>query len=353
MFLHTTFRVVALAGLILTLWEWRRSKDGRLFFVTLCAGWLIFLSYVAGLVPGLQATEPYRFIAPTMMLAAALAGSWFSGLPEALQLRRQSTALKALLLVMLLLLLPRPLREMLYFIPELMPPVYLGATSPGGENKPPPPAAGAPDDQGGPFRLTGVSRDFIQVAAYLKSHCKHEGRVLVVDWPLGEYLRWATDRPIIGGFPERRTTHQAANIFRRPADPRLKGRALPDYLVRYNIRYVIMTGPLKKQLEERRRLLTLQQIVGTARVYRVNHLATYLARGSGTVTADLNRIEVTNARPAKGTQKVLLRFHHMKGLVCRPSCTLSGTPLPHSPVSFITVSGRPRLPERFVVELRY
>ena len=39
--------------------------------------------------------------------------------------------------------------------------------------------------------------------------------MLVQHWAVGEFLGWATDKPIIGGFPDRRLIHEAANLFRR------------------------------------------------------------------------------------------------------------------------------------------
>ncbi len=95
------------------------------------------------------------------------------------------------------------------------------------------------------------------------------------------------------------------------------------------------------------------KMIGGHRVYRVRHKANYFARGSGKVKADLNRIEVSDARPFKGSQALMLRFHHMRTLRCRPNCRLLKSPIAHDAVGFITVVGQPTLPRRFVIENVY
>ena len=100
-------------------------------------------------------------------------------------------------------------------------------------------------------------------------------------------------------------------------------------------------------------LIELKTTIGPHRVFRARHAADYFQRGSGRVTAGLNRIEVTEARPHPGTQELTLRFHHMETLRCRPDCLVSRAPLAGDPAGFITVTGTPDLPREFVVEHVY
>lgn len=350
-FLHTFFRFAALFFAVLTLWGWRRQRDGRYFYGTLSLGWLLGLAYLGAWVPGLRATEPYRFIAPAMLLCAALAGPTLSDFFFHRPWRTMSRWSRIALVVLLLLVVPRAVREVLYFLPELSPPAYLGAgdaAEAGKPHIPPPPPRG-----GGPFRLTPVPTEFYQVADFLERHCR-QGRVLVREWTLAEFLRWATHRPIVGGFGERRTIHEAAHLFRRLNDPRLLGTQLGRYLERYSIQCVVVGGPPDPHLELRPDLFRLKKIVGGRRIHEALVPPSYFARGSGRLArAELNRIEVASARPAPGTEALVLRFHHLRGLRCRPGCRVEHEPVPMDPAGFIRVVGQPRLPSAFVVELVY
>ena len=261
-----------------------------------------------------------------------------------------------LVAVLSVLVIPRVVEHVTYFIPELapaasLPPIVVNqaAAAPTSTKET---ERKDPDWLPRAWRLRGVGDELMRLADFINTDCKEEGRILVQHWAIAEFLGWATDRPVIGGFPDRRMVHEAANLMRRPTDPRFHDKELADYLVRYNIRYVVMTDPVGV-IEKRTDLLQPLKLVHINRIYKVRHRATYFARGAGKVKATLNRIEVTDARPAAGTQRLMLRFHHMDSLRCRPGCRVLQTPIPHDPVGFITVEGDPRLPERFVIEHRY
>jgi hypothetical protein len=350
---HTFYRYVALCGMGLTLWRWHKRGDSRLFVAELTIFWLLGLSYLGALVPILNATEPYRFIAPTMLMAALFGSFWFAEILTTVRPRSLTPPVKGMLVLLLLLVVPRLLQEMLFFIPELAPEVRLGAIDPESRGRPHTDAAALLPKPQPPFRLRPVPKDYLKVADYLAKHCRQEGRVLVQDWPLAEYLRWATDRPILGGFPERRTVHQAANLFRRLDDPRLLGNGLSEYLRRYNVRYLILSGLPHPQLERRQDLMERIKLVGLIRIYRTRHQATYFQRGSGRVTASLNRLQVDGAMADPGSNSVVLRFHHMSTLRCHPGCEIGRAEIPFDPAGFIEVRGRPALPESFVIEHRY
>ena len=335
-FLHTFYRVVAMLGAATTLWAWRRGRDGRFGYTALALAWLWGLAYVGGLIPGLRATEPYRFIAPAMLLSATLAGAEIS---RQLGRRPWSTLSRpalAGLALLVLLVLPRPLREMLYFLPELSPPAYLGAGDPeqAGDRhfKPAPPAHR-------PFRLQPLREAVYQVARKLDGLCGEsmQGRVLVREWPLAESLRWATRCPIMGGFGERRTIHESANLFRWKRDPRLKGRRLAEYLRQYAIRYIVVSGAPSPELELRPDLVRLKGMVAGHRIHEVLHPSALLARGRGRVEASLNRIEIRDAIPDRRTGDLVLRFHHMRTLRCSPACRLAREAAPGDPAGFIRV----------------
>ena len=344
---HTFFRYLALCASLLTLWQWRKAHDERFFGGALSLGWMLGLTYVAALVPVLEHTEPYRFIAPTIFLAAVLAAPWIARTLSRLRFSGLSFAARSLILVLVVLAASRGLGEVAYYLPELVP-------GRGGKLSA---AAVGPTAKssigGGPFRLFAVVDDYLKLAQVVRRQCPEDGRFLVHDWPAAEYLRAATNRPIIGGFPDRRTVHEAANLFLRPNDPRLLGRALADYLVRYNVRYLVLSGHYSVVLETRKDLLQPHKLAGPYRVYRVRHRGNYFASGSGKLKAELNRITVTHAQPARGTQQLVLRFHHIKTLTCRPGCRVARASIKGNKAGFIRIEGKPRLPAAIVVEHRY
>jgi hypothetical protein len=350
---HTLFRYAVLCGAVLTLWSWRRERDERFFFATLTLGWLLGITFLAALVPGLAETEPYRFNVPAAFFAATCCGPWYGRALTWSALRVLPREAKALLVICAILILPRVAKQVIYFIPDLVPTVPPILANQG---RLPSTFTVPPLGERDPAllfkRLYSIDERMLELARYMQRECREEGRVLVQHWAVGEFLRWATDRPIIGGFPDRRVHHQAANLFRRFEDPRYWGNELADYLVRYHIRYVVVTDPMPP-VEGRRDLLEPRRLIGPHRIYRVRHHGTYFLRGTGKVSTGLNRIEVTEVRPAPGTQAVLLSFHHMSTLRCRPGCGVQRSPVPHDPVGFITVVGDPVLPSEFVIENGY
>ena len=365
---HTLFRFAAVCGAALTLWGWRKQRSaggaarGDMGRSAPARGGASPLPsararlFIATLIPLLRETEPYRFVLPASLLAGIFGAPWWARVLSREHWRALSRPGRVLVVVLVILIIPRLAEHVTYFIPELapsakLPPIVVHRAAAA-------PTSTLPSERKDPdwlpqgWRLRGVSDAMMQLAAYVRSECREEGRILVQHWAIAEFLGWATDRPIIGGFPDRRLIHEAANLLRRPTDPRFHGKELADYLVRYNIRYFITTDPVPA-IESRRDLMVPMKLLFPNRIYRVRHSATYVARGRGKVRAALNRIEVTDARPAPGTQAMLLRFHYMGSLRCRPHCDLLKTPIPHDPAGFITVVGRPRLPDRFVIEQHY
>ncbi len=377
---RTGWRFVALGATVGTLWVWRRERlaDGRLFIGLLTICWLYGMTYLAALIPGLRETEPYRFVVPSVLAAALFGGPWLARVLRLDQLRALPSASRGLLLLALVLLIPRAAAGVFQFFPQIHPkPKHPPIRPPEGvrpPNRPVLPLAPTPPTfKPKTFRLVPVLSDQLKLATYLRTLPTDEGRVLIQHWAVGELMRWGTELPIIGGFPDRRLIHEAAFIFRdTPEDPRYWGDELARYLVRYNIRYFVATDRGYEMVEARRDLLEPMKMIEAHRVYRVKHPGSYFQRGTGKVKAAINRIEVSDARPAPGTQLLELKFHYMRSLRCRPvssgrdaaqvvggrtdatrGCRLSRLPIPRDPVGFIRVEGTPTLPARFVIEHRY
>lgn len=336
---RTLVRCIAALAAIGALLAWRRRGDRRLGFGAWTLAWLFAITYFGALAPPAAATEPYRFAAPMACWAAVLAGGW---LAEHLNRRTWSqvpAGLRGLAVGLLLLLLPRAYAQLSTFVPELdiaPVPVLKSAIL---------------EEQFFPaMRLRGTPDDFAEVATWLEEQ-PDDGRVLVQYWALGEYLRWATDRPILGGFPDRRTIHEQSNLFHFPDTDARFHDGLGDYLATYGVAYVVMAVPYVAAIERRLDLLEPRGIRGGRyRLYRVKTPSGYVARGAAQVRAELGRLTVTGASPAPGTQELVLRFHWLRELTCRPSCRVEREPLDTDEAGFIRVVGDPALPPAFVVE---
>jgi hypothetical protein len=331
---RTLLRALVVIAAVGTLWNWR--GDARRFTGGLTLAWLLGLTYAGALVPGVQATEPYRFAVPLVLWATVLAGPWLLRAGEAL--RGLHGAARGAVLGLLVLVLPRVYHQ-------LMP--YLPALSPG-----PAPTGHAARSVPG-ARLEGVPPDYAAVATWLEGQPR-SGRVLVQYHPLGEYLRWASRWPVLGGFYDRRMIFQDANLFYFEVDDDRYRDGLAAYLERYNVSHVVMTYPYVAEVERRMDLFESAGVQGGVhRVYKVRRRGSYFLSGAGEVEAGLNRIAVRGARPAPGTQALTLRFHHMDELRCAPGCRVERAEVEGDTAGFVRVVGEPALPAEFVVSLEY
>ena len=332
---RTFLRALVIAGAGLALWGWRRERDERTGVGTLTLAWLLGLTYFGALVPGIQATEPYRFAVPLTLWAAVLASPWLCDAWT--RLRTLPQAARGVVAVLAVLLTVRAYQQVSPFLPMLTP-----GPPPSGHAASVLPAA----------RLRGVSEESQALAAWLADQPR-TGRVLVQQHAVGEYLRWATDWPVLGGFPDRRMIFSDANLFYFKTEDERYKEGFAAYLERYNVAYVVVTYPYMPDIERRMDLLTSAGIVaGTHRVYRVKKPSGYFMAGSGTVEASLNRITVREARPAPGTQSVTLRYHYMAELRCSPNCRIERAEVAGDTAGFIKIVGEP-LAREFTVTLDY
>ena len=204
---RTLLRGLVLLAALATWWGWRRERDARSGVGGLTLAWLVGLTYCGALVPVVQATEPYRFAVPMVLWATLLSGPWL--VRAAAGLRELRGVARGAVVVLGLLLVPRVYQQVMPFIPELSP-------------VPPPMAPAARMLQSG--RLRAVPEDFKAVRDWLSAQ-PDTGRVLVHDGSMGEYLRWATDRPILGGFHDRRMIlrTRTCSIFRSMMPAMIRG----------------------------------------------------------------------------------------------------------------------------------
>ena len=329
---RTLLRALVISAAVGTLWGLR--GDARRFTGGLTLGWLGLLTYFGALVPGVRATEPYRFAVPLVLWATVLAGPWL--VRAAGGLRGLSGATRGAVAVLMILVAPRMYQQVTPYLPFL---------SPG------PPLTGQAARATPSARLAGVPGDFTAVASWLAGQPRG-GRVLVQYGPLGEYLRWATTWPVLGGFYDRRMIFQDANLFYFENENERYRGGLADYLERYNVSHVVMTYPYIAEVERRADLLAPAGIQGGVhRVYTVRRPGSWFMAGSGEVTAQLGRITVREAKPAPGTEALTLRFHYMEELRCSPNCRVERAEVAGDTAGFVRVVGTPRLGRELVIEM--
>jgi len=337
--MRSGFRFLAFGGAGLCLWLWRKERDRR--FAPFAAAWgtLLFVTYFGGYLGVLRQVQPYRFVLPAMYLAVIPAAAFLDTAVRSLRGGKLPAAAWALCGLVLFVAVPRFARDVIYFVPELVPV----------QTRPLP--APPPDMNGGiyfgtirwpaPFdfrHLPGVGEDLNAVSQYVNAVDDGSGRWLVEWWMLGERLASETNAQVLGGFREINLAHSDANLFRRfteAAPPTLA--QLREYFVRYNVRWLILSNPFPR-LEAQTDLLQLETVIYKHRIYRVRVASSFLVGdGPGEVRASLNRITVRGS--AGGS--MVLRYHWLETLRCRPGCRLRRVTMPEDRVGFIGVEQAP------------
>jgi hypothetical protein len=349
----TLFRYLALAAAIVVVIRWWRARDERTFPALVLLGWTFFLTYISAYIPLVRLTEPYRFVLALTMAGVVLCGPFVAEVCSREAWRGQfSFAGRVLVVLGVTLVLPQLGHQVLASAPELIP----NRDAPTAPRHDPPPwekEAMAPAEMEMTLRQKNIPPDYLAMADFLRRRCTDEGRILVEPWELGEFLGWATDLHIIGGFPDRRLVYEASNLFRdHPTADRYWGKDFADYVERYNVRYLLLHLPIFPMIESRRPLLSLIGRHGPYRVYRINHTASYFIRGSGRIRTELNRIALEDVHPDPTTGTVAIRFHYLRTLRCSPSCRIVKEPIADSDASFISIVGQPGLASTITLEHR-
>ena len=341
---RSAFRFLALFGGLFGLLMWRRDRDDRfgLFAVTL--GTLLCAAYLGGYLAPLRQIQPYRFSLPAMFFAVIPTAVFLVAAIREWRETRLPRLVVALGMLAALVIVPRFVRDVIYFLPEAVPrhvlplpapPININSGAGFGTIVWPEPF----DFSHGPIG----SRERA-IAQYVRDHDDGSGRWLVEWWALGERLAWATDAQILGGFREFNLAHSDANWFRRhPDGAGPEPQALERYLEQYNVKWVVVSSPVP-ELESRTDLLKLESNVYGTRFYRTRVPSSYFVDGGrGEVTASLDRIEVRGSRGGD----LVLRYHYLETLQCRPDCSVYRAEALGDRVGFIGVRGAPR---DFVIE---
>jgi len=339
---RTLVRMLAFVAGGIVLWRWHKQRDRRALPLASLLLWCLGIAYVSSYLYVARQTQPYRQIGPAMLAAALPAAVLFSELLSRRTLSELGRPDQLLLVLCLVAIVPRAVRTVLYFIPDALPALELNvysdlfASSLVGIQEP------KPDKKG----YDQPPKEFDAVRQWLLTHARGQGRIVVEDWPLGEYLAASTPLPILGGIDERNVPHVDAHLFRIKPGGNLPGKQLEAYFKRYAVGYLIMSGPFLP-LDFRRDALAPLKVVEGVRIYRTRLRPDYFFEGKGQILSQsLNRIDVAHAEG----KAVVLRFHWMDTLRCRPGCRVERFKVAHDRVGFIRV---PDPPSRFEVYNSY
>ena len=334
---RSMFRFLCLAAGLTGLWRWRRFKDPRLLPLGLMSLFLLFMAYGGGLIPALGKVQPHRQIMPAMLALTVPAVLVLVATIRDIRWRGLSTAVRTLLLLALLLLLPRVARTIMVAVPDLIPdrPRQVPGQGPKGPRLDT--FTGLHSVAMNPLAHRPPPPHFKEIRAWLLKHHKGNGRILAQDWLMSEYLAWSTDLPQVGGLEQRAITHADAQLFRRYPQGKVPREFLRAYLERYAVSYVVIKAVMP-DLEWQKDLLAFQVLIDNHRIYRTIIKPSYFLVGQGRVASQrLNSIKVEDASgPA-----VVLRFHWMETLRCRPDCKVERYPLEGDRVGFIGVRNPP------------
>jgi hypothetical protein len=334
---RTLFRVACLFCAGVMLWRWRRDRDPRLLPLGLMLGLTLALSYFGGLLAVTGKTQPYRNMVPATLSAAIPAALLLPDLLRPAALRSLGPTARVLLVLALLLVVPRVARTVLVHVPGWLPAEPPSVVGQGPRDLDREPLSGGVGARLISLHHQSTPEGFLRVRQWLQRSHRGRGRVAVYPWVLAEYLARTTDVPILGGLFFRAIQHLDAHLFRwYPAgDP--PGPLLREYLERYAVGYVIVDKILPR-LEWRQDLLQYVGTVKRFRIYRTRINPSYFLRGSGRVVSQsLNSIKLDQVQGPD----VVLRFHWLETLRCRPGCRVERHDDPGQRVGFIRVRNPP------------
>ncbi len=339
---RTMVRMLCFVAGGILLWRWRKQGDRRFLPLASLTLWCLFVAYVSSYLWTARQTQPYRQIGPAMLAAALPASVLFSDLLTRKTLSELGRPARVLLALCLVVAVPRAIRTVLLFMPDALP-----------ENKESPSSAFLSSPlmgiQGEKLKKQGYEpppKAYDKLRSWLMAHARGKGRIVVEEWPLGEYLAATTPLPILGGIVERNVPHVDAHLFRIKKGGNLPGKQLAAYFKRYAVRFVVMSGDFIP-LDLRRDAMVPYKAVDGYRIYETRIHPDYFLEGSGRILSQaLNRIDVDHA----DGKDVVLRFHWMDTLRCRPDCKVERFRVAHDRVGFIRI---PNPPPRFEVYNSY
>ncbi|MEP7358558.1 MAG: hypothetical protein ABI847_15020 [Anaerolineales bacterium] len=304
---------VALFGMAaLGLWTWRKTGVAWWPAAGLGVGLWLVVAYGGGYL-GLGALEPYRLILPALGLATLPAADW---LVRQWGERRWPAALAATV-----------------FIAAAALPLY--RARPQGLRQ----VDGTPSDS-----LSGPQPAERAVCATLAKLDLGAGRVLTNDWRLGAWLPACSGAQVIGGPSYLVWTqfNQANADQERVFGQLVAGLSPADLaavLSQYNVHWVVVNTAFHNWVNladwDRQHPGTFELVAqnGPFQIMAVVGSSTWFMSGSGTLTADYNRITIRRAAPGG----VVIKYHWLPSLRTEPALPMRPVYAAGDPVPFIAV----------------
>jgi hypothetical protein len=314
---RTAFRTLAFGLGFVGLLGLRQARDRRTLPLALVSFGSLALAYISGYSAALRQTQPYRHLGPGVLGAALVAAVVTANLVAARAAKGGTRNERAALGLGLVLAVPVLLRTVVGFLPTVLP----GGAAPHRMLRASlsPPGVARLELQPTVLGYDGPDADYPVIAQHLERAVGQTGRVAVFDWVLGEYLATFTHVPILGGIPQRNVPHAAAHPLRLDLNPEFPGDdPIRRYLDQYAVRAVVLHGP-ETPWDIRRDLLAPLEGVGDYRLYLVRAPSSYFEQGGGRVTEQ--RLDSIRVSDVTGPE-VVLRFHWLETLRCRPNCAV-------------------------------
>ncbi len=314
---RTGFRTAICVTAVLGLLRWRRASDPRVAHVAAAMIVLAALTYLGSYLWLTRQIQPYRHVLPLALLATLPAASFVCALVRDHAWRSLAWAPRVACGLLAIPASQHLLADVLYYLPETLPQLprlYNGGkpviTSQGFGHQP-------------VYRHRPRTPADDLVSAWVRSHDDGQQRFLVEEPSLGEQLTWSTSAQVLGGFTYRNLQHSHANLFRRRKGGVAGDDELQAYFTTYAVGYVIISHE-PSRWDRRPAILEPVAKLGPHRVYRTKISPQLVVRGGGQVVATANRLQVTGSNP---NEDLVLRFHWLETLVCRPDCQVSRVPV--------------------------
>lgn len=195
-----------------------------------------------------------------------------------------------------------------------------------------------------------------ELLAWLDEHTTREGRILLEDSEYDTGHRFGgAHLPAL--FPERvkreylcgpRPMYPVKHSYASFTAGVLFEKRIEEYsreelqrqFDRYNVTWVVCWLDRSKEFFNRHPgYLTRENEIASFTIYRVNRKPSFFIKGSGEVSADYNRLELTGIVPENGV--IIIGYHWMQALRTQPEISLEQAFLGGDPVGFIRITNPP------------